>query len=283
MNFDVIIVNYRCYEALSTCLSALERETEELGKVFVVDNSEIPPPNDLMERFPKVNWLLNKKNVGFARAVNQGIAQTRAPYICLLNPDSEVSVPLFGPLEKWLEDHPRVGVLGPKIQDADGSVQGSARGFPSLATAFFGRSSVISRLWPDNPITRQNILTGRSLNRPIDVSWVSGACMVIRRSAMEDVGPMDQRFFLYWEDCDWCTRFRSAGWRVVYHPGIGPVIHYGGQSSKMVKWLTLYHFHRSAVLLYWKYDRTPARIGSLLAAVGAVLRCSILGLRLILK
>jgi len=283
VNFDVIIVNYRCHEALATCLSALERKAAELGKVFVVDNSEVPPPHDLIERFPRVNWLLNRKNLGFARAVNQGLARTTAPYICLLNPDTAISGPLFGPIEEWLEENPRVGIVGPKIQNADGSVQGSARAFPSLATAFFGRTSSISRLWPGNPITRQNILIDRSLHRPIDVDWVSGACMVIRRSAMKDVGPMDQRFFLYWEDCDWCTRFRSAGWRVVYHPGLGPIIHYGGQSSKKARWLSLYHFHRSAVLLYWKYDRTPARIGSLLAAVGAILRCGVLGLKLALS
>jgi GT2 family glycosyltransferase len=283
VSFDVVIVHYRCHKVLVSCLSTLERQAPDLGKIFVVDNSEDPLPSDLMEEFPEVNWLLNKKNVGFARAVNQGIAQTHAPYICLLNPDTEISGPLFGPMERWLEDHPHVGVLGPKIQDTDGTVQGSARGFPSLATAFFGRTSTISRLWPGNPITRQNILTGLSLSRPIDVDWVSGACMVIRRSAMKDVGPMDQRFFLYWEDCDWCTRCRSAGWRVVYHPGLGPVIHYGAQSSKDNKWMALYHFHRSAVLLYWKYDRTPARIGSLLATLGAILRCGVLGLRLALK
>ena len=283
MGFDIIIVNYRCYEALAACLSALERETEGLSRVFVVDNTGLSVPDDLAERFPEVNWLLNRRNLGFARAVNQGIAQTTAPYICLLNPDTVISGPLFGPLEEWLEDNPDVGIVGPKIQDGDGSVQGSARAFPSLATAFFGRTTLVSRLWPDNPITRQNILTDRSLHGPIDVDWVSGACMVIRRSAMEEIGPMDQRFFLYWEDCDWCTRFRSAGWRVVYHPGLGPVIHYGGQSSKNAKWMALYHFHRSAVLLYWKYDRTPARIGSLLAAVGAVLRCGLLGLRLVLR
>ncbi|MBW1933810.1 MAG: glycosyltransferase family 2 protein [Deltaproteobacteria bacterium] len=284
MSFDVIVVNYNCYEALSNCLSGLEKwEPAKLDTIYVVDNSQVPLPDDLVRRFPGVTWLVNNENVGFARAVNQALAETTAPYVCLLNPDTVVSGPLWGPLEEWLKKNPHVGIVGPKILDADGSIQGSARAFPSLATVFFGRTSLISRLWPDNPFTRKNILSSQSLREPINVDWVSGACMIVRRSAVEDVGPMDQRFFLYWEDCDWCTRFRFAGWKVIYHPGLGPVIHHVGQASKNAKWLALYHFHRSAVFLYWKYDRTPARIGSLIALTGATLRCGALGLKLALR
>ena len=249
----------------------------------MVDNSQTSFPDDLVRRFPGVIWLANSENVGFARAVNQALAKATAPYVCLLNPDAEVSGPLWGPLEEWLERNSRVGIVGPRILNTDGSIQGSARTFPTLATAFFGRTALISRLFPDNPFTKTNILTSRSICEATDVDWVSGACMIVRRSAVKDVGPMDQKFFLYWEDCDWCTRFRSAGWKIVYHPGAGPVIHHVGQASKNARWLALYHFHRSAVLLYWKYDRTPARIGSLIALAGATLRCGVLGLKLALR
>ncbi|MBW1946567.1 MAG: glycosyltransferase family 2 protein [Deltaproteobacteria bacterium] len=284
MSFDVIIVNYSCHEALGRCLSGLERwERSKLGTVYVVDNSQTSFPDDLVRQFPGVIWLANSENVGFARAVNQALAKATAPYVCLLNPDAEVSGPLWGPLEEWLERNSRVGIVGPRILNTDGSIQGSARTFPTLATAFFGRTALISRLFPDNPFTKTNILTSRSICEATDVDWVSGACMIVRRSAVKDVGPMDQKFFLYWEDCDWCTRFRSAGWKIVYHPGAGPVIHHVGQASKNARWLALYHFHRSAVLLYWKYDRTPARIGSLIALAGATLRCGVLGLKLALR
>ncbi|PXF55956.1 MAG: hypothetical protein C4B57_00430 [Deltaproteobacteria bacterium] len=284
MSFDVIIVNYSCHEALGRCLSGLERwERSKLDTVYVVDNSQTSLPDDLVRRFPGVIWLANSENVGFARAVNQALAKATAPYVCLLNPDAEVSGPLWGPLEEWLERNSRVGIVGPRILNTDGSIQGSARTFPTLATAFFGRTALISRLFPDNPFTKTNILTSRSICEATDVDWVSGACMIVRRSAVKDVGPMDQKFFLYWEDCDWCTRFRSAGWKIVYHPGAGPVIHHVGQASKNARWLALYHFHRSAVLLYWKYDRTPARIGSLIALAGATLRCGVLGLKLALR
>ncbi|OPL16195.1 MAG: hypothetical protein AVO38_09015 [delta proteobacterium ML8_D] len=284
MSFDVIIVNYNCYEALSICLSGLEKwEPGKINTIYVVDNSRKPLSNGVLRRFPKVIWLANSKNVGFAAAVNHALAKASAPYVCLLNPDAVISGPLWGPLEEWLKKNAQVGIVGPKILDADGSVQGSARAFPSLSTAFFGRTSLISRLWPDNPFTRKNILSDPSLSKPISVDWVSGACMIVNRSAVKDVGTLDQRFFLYWEDCDWCTRFRCAGWKVIYHPGIGPVIHHAGQASKNARWLALYHFHRSAVLLYWKYDRTPARIGSLIALAGATLRFAAMGLKLALS
>ncbi|OEU73054.1 MAG: hypothetical protein BA864_07480 [Desulfuromonadales bacterium C00003093] len=282
MGFDVIVVNYRCHEALTKCLSSLETwESEKLSTVFVVDNSEVPLPDELVGRFPRFIWLVNPENVGFSRAVNQALRKVSAQYVCLLNPDAEISGTFWSPVEDWLNANQDVAVLGPRIIDTDGSIQGSARAFPTLATAFFGRTSLFSRLWPHNPITRKNILAIPSLRAPIDVDWVSGACMIVRRSAIEQVGSLDKKFYLYWEDCDWCTRFRIAGWKVVYHPGVGSVIHHGGRASMNAKWTALYHFHRSAFLLYWKYDRTPVKIGSLFAFAGAMLRCGIQGLKLV--
>ncbi|MBW1671272.1 MAG: glycosyltransferase, partial [Deltaproteobacteria bacterium] len=94
MSFDVIVVNYNCYEALSNCLSGLEKwEPAKLDTIYVVDNSQVPLPDDLVRRFPGVTWLVNNENVGFARAVNQALAETTAPYVCLLNPDTVVSGP----------------------------------------------------------------------------------------------------------------------------------------------------------------------------------------------
>jgi GT2 family glycosyltransferase len=279
VSFDVIVVDYESHEELRACLAGLVRwESDNLGRVVVVDNSPAPAPQDLA-RFPLVTWVRNRENVGFSRAVNQVFGTTRSPFVCLLNPDTVLSGPFWKALETWFCQNPKVGIVGPKIVDEDGSVQGSARAFPTLATAFFGRTSLFSRLFPANPLTRKNILTEQAGSSPSDVDWVSGACMFVRRAAAEQVGPMDERFFLYWEDCDWCTRFRRAGWRIVYHPGAGPVTHLGGRASRHSRRMALYHFHRSATLLYWKYDRSPGRIGSLAALLGAALRFGILSLK----
>jgi GT2 family glycosyltransferase len=284
MSVDVIIINYRSNDALKGCLAGLRKwEPEYLDQVVVVDNAGAEAPADLPVDLPGFTWLANEKNVGFAKAANLALSQTSAPYICLLNPDAIVSGPVWSGLCGWFGAHADAGVVGPRILNSDCSLQGSARAFPTLATSFFGRTSFLSRLWPDNPLTRRNVLARESLAGPLDVDWVSGACMVVRRSALEKVGLLDERFFLYWEDCDWCTRFRKAGWGVTYHPAIGPVVHHGGLSSRSARLLSLFHFHRSAVLLYWKYDRSPARLGSFLAFMGAAVRYGLLSLRVVLR
>ncbi len=277
MLFDIIIVSYRCDRALDSCLSSLSRwGGGAAGQIFVVDNSERSLFPGLKEQFTQVRWIENKKNLGFAGGCNRAIREGKAPWVCLLNPDTVLAGPIWSQFQQWLPEKERIGVVGPRILDANGRLQGSARSFPGLSTAFFGRTSLISRLLPDNPITRRNILATPGDTSVRDVDWVSGACMFVNREAIERVGPLDTGFFLYWEDCDWCTRMKMAGWRIVYHPGLGPVRHIGGISSKRARLKSLYHFHKSAVRLYWKYDRSPLRLGSLLALVGAATRLGLL-------
>jgi len=270
---DVGIVSYRCFEDLARCLESLFRvERPFPGRVFVLENGPGDFPSMLLERFPKVTFQKNRENIGFARACNQIISRSEAPYICLLNPDTVLTAPFIGKTSRFLDEHRDVAVLGPKIVDPDGTVQGSARGFPGLSTAFFGRTSFITRLIPQNPVSRKNIKITESASEPMEVDWVSGACMVVRRQAIEQVGMLDQGFFMYWEDCDWCTRFRQAGWKVIYHPGLGPVEHASGSCSDRARIRSLYWFHKSAVRLYVKYDATPLRLGSVLAVLGGILR-----------
>ncbi len=272
---DVGIVNYRGFQRLARCLESLyEAEGGSFGQVYVFENGPEEFPDWLLAHFPKVNFFKNEENLGFAKACNQIIARSSAPFICFLNPDTLVTRPFLGQSVSWLTNHPKVAVLGPKIVDPDGRVQGSARGFPSLATAFFGRSSLLTKLLPGNPISKKNIKTieeGES-NEPKKVDWVSGACMIVRREAIDTTGGLDEGFFMYWEDCDWCTRFRKKGWEVFYHPGIGPIEHAAGSCSKSMRLRTLYWFHKSAARLYCKYDDSPMRLGSLVAILGSTLR-----------
>ena len=122
----------------------------------------------------------------------------------ILNPDTLVQPDTLSKAMEHMEAHPEVGILGPVIFDSDGAIQGSARAFPNLLTALFGRKSILSKIFPNNPITRENILTDRSDGvTPMEVDWVSGACMLVRRDAVEHVGLLDDKFFMYWEDADW--------------------------------------------------------------------------------
>ncbi len=282
MNFDVIIVNYCSHDPLNICLSSLfTHNAGEIAQVYVVDNSPEGVPPAIKAAYPGVIFKENFANVGFAKAVNQALALSHAPYICLLNPDTEVKGPLLRHFYDFFEREISAGIAGPLVLDTDGSIQGSARSFPSLATAFFGRTTMLSRLLPNNPITSKEIISGHNITDPIEVDWVSGACMGVRRQAIEEVGLMDERFFLYWEDCDWCTRFKQYGWGIYYLPQAGPVVHHAGLASKHAKWLSNYHFHRSAWLLYKKYDTSPGRLLSFVALLGAAARWSLLSLRLL--
>jgi len=143
------------------------------------------------------------------------------------------------------------------IFDVDGAIQGSARAFPNPLTALFGRKSILSKIFPNNPITRENILTARSDGvTPMEVDWVSGACMLVRREAVNHVGPLDDKFFMYWEDADWCRRMWRKGWKVVYFPR-SSVMHYVGVSSETNIFRSVLEFHKSIYRLFNKHANVP--------------------------
>ncbi len=255
---DVIIVNYNSTDHLLGCLKSIFENSHGLAvQVMVHDNASKDNVDRVNRLFPEVRLTKNSRNLGFAPAINNALKQGSAPYVLILNPDTIVNEGFFAPIIKYMGDHDDVGILGPKVLDSDGAVQGSARLFPNLLTALFGRKSLLTKIFPNNPVTRENILTGRSDGLiPMEVDWVSGACMVVRRKAVQDVGNMDARFFMYWEDADWCRRMRQKGWRVVYFPR-SLVMHYVGVSSQKRVFGSVIAFHRSIYLLFEKHIEKP--------------------------
>ena len=151
-----------------------------------------------------------------------------------------------------------VGIVGPLVREPDASVQASARRFPNVTTGFAGRTSWLSRVWPTNRLTRRNLLTREVLRDPVEVDWVSGACMMVRRTAFEAVGGMDEQFFLYWEDADLCFRLKREGWLTVYNPLVS-VTHLTGRSSSRARRESLIAFHRSAFRYFRKHSGLAAR------------------------
>jgi GT2 family glycosyltransferase len=151
-----------------------------------------------------------------------------------------------------------LAVIGPRILNPDGTVQGSARRFPGWSTFIAGRSSWLTRRFPNNPLSRRNLPWRSETSETREVDWVSGACMLVRRSAFEQVGGMDEQFFLYWEDADLCKRLAGHGWRTVYFPG-ATVEHAGGASSIHVYRESLAAFHTSAYTLFTKHAGRSAR------------------------
>jgi GT2 family glycosyltransferase len=256
---SVVIVNYHTYNELAACLVAVQsRGRDEVIEIVVVDqDSDNAAIAEICEHFPAATIIPNGQNDGFAAGVNRGAGRTRGCYLLVLNPDTVVRPGLIDELAAWLEAHPDVAVVGPRILNADGSVQPSARRFPDLTTGLGGRQSWLARLWPSNWLSRRNLDWSRS-SEPVDVDWVSGACMMIRRSAFDGVGGMDDRFFLYWEDADLCRRLRSAGFRTVYEPSVSAV-HEGSRASQHAVVRSLVAFHRSAFHYYWKHGGVVAR------------------------
>ena len=271
--FDIIIVNYNSTDYLFECLKTVFEALGDLpATVYVEDNASHDSPERILESFPSVRLHCNSRNIGFAAAVNQAIRRGSAPHVVLLNPDSLMDSRFFQNLISFVASNPDVGVIGPRILDGDGSVQGSARAFPTPLTAFFGRKSLFTRLFPNNRITSANVLTSRcdGIN-PMCVDWVSGACMIVRRRAIDQVGLLDERFFMYWEDADWCRRMWDAGWKVLYYP-LSTVVHYVGVSSDQLMIRSLYEFHKSVYLLFDKYNKPSPWILKPLIMAGLFLR-----------
>ena len=251
---DIVIVNYNATPYLLGCLSSIyqAKATINGARIIVFDNASMDGVGRIKSWFPEVELLHSPTNVGFAKAVNHAIRMSFAPYVLILNPDTCIQKPFFDAMLDFMETHPDVGVLGPRIFDENGRVQGSARSYPTPATALFGRSTFLTRLFPNNRYTAKHVLAkGAQIEQPMDVDWVSGACMLVRRAAIASVGMLDEHFFMYWEDADWCRRMRENRWRVIYFPK-SALVHYTAMSSRKNPVQASLEFHKSAYHLFCK-------------------------------
>jgi GT2 family glycosyltransferase len=267
-----VIVNYQSYDELRSCLASLNGPSGRLPAVVVDHASDCEAADELSRTFPDVRLLRLHENHGFAAGVNQGARETDAPLLLLLNPDCALAPDAWRRLAACLDQHESVGVAGPRIHNTDGTVQQSARRFPDLTTAIAGRSSWLTRVVPGNPLSKHNLpMQGSAALTRREVDWVSGACMLVRRAAFEAVGGMDEGFFLYWEDADFCHRLKQAGYRTIYCPD-AVATHIGGRSSRHAADASLEAFHRSALRLYRKHASPAGRLFVPLVSIGLRLR-----------
>ncbi len=257
MDVSIIIVNYNGKNITENCLNSIFSLKEKVEKeVIVVDNGS----NDgsveyLKERFPQVFFIENKKNIGFAKGNNLGIKKSRGKYVVLLNNDTEVLNKAFERAYYFMEKNKDVGICGFKLLNPDGSIQYSCRDFPSFETALFNRTSLFTRIFPNNPFSQKYLKTHFSHDKVIEVDWVSGAAMMIRKSTLDEIGLLDEDYFMYSEDVDICYRCWQIGKKVVYYPE-SKVIHYIGTTTKYNPRLripVLWHRHYSMYLFYKKH------------------------------
>lgn len=230
----VSIVNYRTPDLLTRCLQALALERPVWGdtlSVTVSDNASHDGSAGAVGRqFPWVQLRINRENLGFGRAHNRVLREATARYLLILNADAEVQPGSLRKLTEFLDTHPDVAVVGPRLRYPNGDIQPSRRRFPTVAT-FFLESTQLQRFLPNNREVRRYALRDRPETLVQDVDWLVGAALCVRSTAARDIGLFDERYFLYSEELDWCRRFRAAGWRVVYVP-TAEVQHVEGGSSQ---------------------------------------------------
>ncbi len=272
IDLSVVVVNWNTRDLLCRCLASVYQTVTALQfEVLVVDNGSSDCSADLVSReFPTVKLILNPDNVGFARANNQAIRASAGRYILLLNSDAVLLDGAATRLIEFLETHPRAGIVGGKLLNPDGSFQASFFDFPGFGDELLLLTG-LSRLlrpptYPSHPEIESRVC------RPAD--WVSGACLMARRAAVNAIGLLDEHFFMYSEEMDWCYRMNQGGWAVYFVPD-ATVLHGSGESYRRVpeqKRAHLYH----GKLLYMRKHGGRWRATAFRLLIGAVSVCKLL-------
>jgi GT2 family glycosyltransferase len=254
MDLTISIVSHNTAVRLRECLASIYKEASGLDlEVIVVDNHSSDDTDIMVYReFPRARLILNDKNVGFARANNQAIQAGRGRYVFVTNPDVMVQPGSLERMIRFMDETPDAGIAGCKLVYPDNTLQLSCRTFPTLAT-FLLRGTPIGSLWPRNALLARYLLTGWNHDSVREVDWCLGSCLLVRRRAIDDIGLMDDRYFLYYEDVDWCFRAKRRGWKVYYLSDVHMVHFYRRESAALLpNRLTLHHV-KSALSFFLKF------------------------------
>ena len=261
----VVIVSWNAKAFLKQCLASIAATKESLSvQVIVVDNaSSDGSPEMVASDFPYAILIRNKDNYGFAKANNIGIAECCAHYVCLINSDVKVLPDCLHSMVAFMDGNVRIGLVGPKILNSDGTVQPSVKRLPSPRRVF-AEAVGMDRVRCLHPFFQGTDVEPRNLNAACVVPVLSGCFWMARHKALSDVGGLDERFFMYGEDNDWCKRYADAGWQVVYFPE-AKAIHYGAGSSSNAAVRFFIELKRSQMFYLKKHH------GSLGRSIGPVL------------
>ena len=261
----VVIVSYETSDTLLEGLAALERGTGLAVETLVVDNASTDgSAGAVRARFPEVRVIANTENVGFSRACNQGARATRAPFVLFLNPDTTLAPDTLRTLVAIVEKHPRVGIVGPRTRSSNGDIQVSTGADLSLVSEWRQRRLVRGVAARDPRALAEAEACHAVDHEP---GWVSGACLLARREALDAVSGFDERFFLYEEDADLCRRVRAAGFKVLFTADV-EVRHAKGRSMARAPERARLEYHRSH-LLYYRKHCDPLQRAALRLLLGA--------------
>lgn len=273
MNLSVVIVSWNTADLLVQCLEALPAAVGAvLHEVIVVDNGSSDRSAEMVRAgFPTVQLITNPENRGFVQASNQGISLSQGRYVLLLNSDVIAPMGSISRMVEFLERRPDIGAVAPKLLNPDGSFQASYAQFPTLISeslSAFGLNRVLYGHTHPSPLP----LPGE---RPHPVDWVPGACLLVRREALDAIGSLDEGYWMYSEDTDLCYRLWQTGWKVYYLPDV-EVVHLGAASSRQCRPESVGRLYRSKVRFFRKhYGVLPALLLSLVISVAYWIKASV--------
>jgi len=273
MDLSVVVVTYQSRDHVLGCLRSLDAAMRATGAdaapltwdCVVLDNASQDGTPELVEReAPWARVVRTGANLGYAKAVNLGIAGSSGAMVMVQNPDCVWDPGAIRTLVDWLRSHPRCGIAAPKIVNPDGGIELSTRAYPDSFAFLFNRYSLLTKLWPGNPWSRRYLMSGWDHASPRSVDWVAGAAMLVRRSVIDVVGGMDEAFFMFNEDVDWCRRVNEAGWSVDYVPD-ATVLHHIGASRGGTSDHVILERHRGMIHYFRKHHRRPWLVDRLAA------------------
>ncbi len=272
VTISIIIVNYNVRVLLENLLHSLFASLGDIpSEIFLVDNASVDGSVEMVRReFPSVKLIETGENIGFARANNVALRRCRGKYILLINPDTFVQEDTIPTMIRFLEENPKVGMAGCKIINPDGTLEPACRrSFPTPWVAFT-KLSGLSNIFPRSRFFARYNLTYLNEDESYEVDAISGSFMMLRREVYEAVGGLDETYFMYGEDLDWCYRINQAGWSVFYTPKT-KIIHYGGESTKRSSIDATAHFHE-AMRLFVKKNLKLGKQGTAFINLGIFLR-----------
>ncbi|HWR73339.1 MAG TPA: glycosyltransferase family 2 protein [Nitrospirota bacterium] len=254
-DLSFIIINWNTRQMLLDCIASIEQHASNLRhEIIVIDNASTDKSVEAVcHSYPRVEVIQNSHNLGFAKANNLGIKRMKGTYAVLLNSDTLVMAGAVEKLLAFMNTTPRAGICGPQLLNADGSYQKSYDRFPTLVSEFTSKSFLRS-FFPG--VYRKQFLTEPAPSvDPSPVDFIIGACMVVRKEAIEAAGMLDEDYFFFYEEIDWCYRMKRAGWEV-YHVPDARIVHFGGGSTRGLNlraraesWRSRYLFFQKSLML----------------------------------
>ncbi len=264
---SAVVVNYNARDHLLPCVASLR--ADGVDEIVVVDNDSVDGSGPALAAVDHARFVNTGSNLGFGRAANLGAAATTGRLVLVMNPDAVVEPGAVRILAAALDNDEGLAVVGPRVENPDGTCYPSARRFPDLAVA--AGHAFVGLVRPDNRYTRRYKMLDVDRDQPRDVDWVSGTCMLARRDAFDAVGGFDPAYFMYVEDVDLCWRLHGAGWRVGYEPG-ARVIHTVGASSDLAPYRMIAAHHRSLLRFASRTATGPRRALLPVVAAGLAVR-----------